>query len=123
MNEETEKAAHETPGPQPADKTALVKDILQRVAAIESKIDKLTGKRSRAPSSENVYRKEGHAAPRQAEQSSQEQHQRTPGGEKPPRRFKKKEEERPPEAGVYIRKNLRGEHFANKFKKDYPQNP
>ncbi|HTL47758.1 MAG TPA: hypothetical protein VL688_06810 [Verrucomicrobiae bacterium] len=89
--------------------TAALSDILQKLAALEKKIDLLAAASRQAPS----------RAPRPFSRDSKPHFHRKDRGRDFRRPDSKPRAPRPPKApevGVFIRTNLRGEHYANKPK-------
>lgn len=90
--------------------TTALNDILQRLAALEKKVDTLLAPPSRESSQGRPFVRDSRPRPfnRDSRPSFNRENRRdVPRIERPPR-------PPAPEIGVFIRTNLRGEHFGNK---------
>ena len=96
------------PEMKPSNEAALaetLKAVLQQMSYLERKIDKLMAQRpAREPSRGRPFSRDS----RPPRKGGPSRDRNFPPRERAPRPPK------PPEVGVYIRTNLRGEHYANK---------
>lgn len=109
MNEPEIHKTLQEPADPASPLTAALNEVLQRLAALEKKVDALLAPPSREPSPRGPFRD---SRPRPFNRDSRppfnrENRRDVPRIERPPR-------PPAPEIGVFIRTNLRGEHYGNK---------